>query len=304
MAHGFTEEELAMLSEDEREAILADAEDDEDAGAGDDGDEGLDEGDGEGDDGEEGEDSEDGEDGEDGEDDDAGEDGDEGQQSAADGEGEGDDTPAEFEPNLSPDIDINAVQATLADIAAKKAELRTKLNDGDLALDEYTEQYDALAKDERAAERDLWMAEQREVLENQKWEWQQQQFLGAAHNAIYKDKYLVNFLSETIKDLAKDPKNAADKKKDGNWYLAEADKIIRERFGMAAAPAETPKGQKGKGKGRVQPPPTLAGMPSADQPDVEGGDEFAHIDRLEGFEGEAALAKLSPEQAERYLAGH
>lgn len=276
MAHGITDEELDGLSDEERAAL----EDDEDTGEEDTGDE--DEA-GDGDDGEGA--------GDDEGDDDEGEDGEEGEPPAA---AKADEPPPEFAPTV--DVNVAEEHQKLAEIATKKAELRTKLNEGDIALDEFTEQHDALAKEERTIERNLWQAEQATQRENQRWEWEQEQFLGAEQNAMYKDKYLLLMLDAAIKDLANDPKNAADRTKKGPWYLAEADRIVRERIGR---PAPT---KQGKG-GRHHPvvPPTLSGMPAAEQPDVGGGDEFSHLDRLEGFELEAALAKMTPEQEARYL---
>lgn len=282
MAHGLTDEELDGLSDEEREAILAgdeeqDAGDDDDTGDNDN--DADDEGDDEGDDGDDG----------DGEGDDQGDAGE------ADKEASNSDEPPAFAPAV--DVNVFEEQQKLADITTKKAELRTKLNEGDLALDEYTEQYDALAKEERAIERNLWQAEQHQRGETQRWEWEQEQFLGSTQNALYKDKYLLLMLDAAIKDLANDPKNAADRSKKGPWYLAEADRIVRERLGKPAPVKQADKG------GRRHPtmPPTLSGMPSAEHPDVGGGDEFSHLDRLEGFDLEAALAKMTPEQELRYL---
>jgi hypothetical protein len=46
-------------------------------------------------------------------------------------------------------------------------------------------------------------------------------------------------------------------------------------------------------------PPTLAGVPAA--ADASVGSEFAHLDGLEGTALEKALARMTPDQQERYL---
>jgi len=49
-------------------------------------------------------------------------------------------------------------------------------------------------------------------------------------------------------------------------------------------------------------PVTLAHVAGSEGAGDLGHDEFAHIDRLEGVEYEAALSKLSKDDRERFLA--
>lgn len=288
MGHNFTDEELEGLSESER-AALEDDDGQDDTTVDDQGsldDDGDDTG-GTGDDG----------------DDDGDDKGDDQQPAtppnpAANAAERTADQPPEFQPHHdAPPLEES--RAKLDDISAKKSELRTKLNEGDIGLDEYTEQYDALSRDERQTERDMWRAEEAQKVEKQRWEWEQEKFFSAPENTIYKDKYALVALDTAVKDLARDPKNAG--RPDG-WFLTEADKLIRDRFNFGQ-PAKGQQNQRQNQQGRKDIPPTLSGMPAAEQPDVGGGDEFSHLDRLEGFDLEAALAKMTPEQQERYLQG-
>lgn len=213
------------------------------------------------------------------------------------------DDPAEFTPRFVAEVPADA-ETKFAEFNSKKADLRAKLNDGDIGLDEFTEQLDAIGKEERALERKVWESEnaqkQNDNIANQRWQWEQEQFFADKANVAYKDKYLLTALDAAIKDLANDPANASKK---GPWFLSEADKMIRERFGMAKPgkqeidpPPPPPKTQ------RRNAPPTLANMPSAELPET-GGDEFAHLDKLGAVELEAALAKMPQDQQDRYLMG-
>ena len=97
--------------------------------------------------------------------------------------------------------------------------------------------------------------------------------------------------------------------------LAEAQALMLRRFGKASAPAAAPAAaapgaapaaapaaqaaRKPAAADRSTLPPTLAGVPAA--ADASVGSEFAHLDGLEGTALEKALARMTPDQQERYL---
>lgn len=99
--------------------------------------------------------------------------------------------------------------------------------------------------------------------------------------------------------------------------LAEAQALMLRRFGKsataapAAAPASAAQGaapaaapaappvRKPAAADRSALPPTLAGVPAA--ADASVGSEFAHLDGLEGTALEKALARMTADQQERYL---
>nr|WP_182312292.1 hypothetical protein [Comamonas testosteroni] len=98
--------------------------------------------------------------------------------------------------------------------------------------------------------------------------------------------------------------------------LAEAQALMLRRFGKSAAaapsapaaapPAGAPSAppaasstRKPAAVDRSALPPTLAGVPAA--ADASVGSEFAHLDGLEGTALEKALARMTPDQQERYL---
>ena len=97
--------------------------------------------------------------------------------------------------------------------------------------------------------------------------------------------------------------------------LAEAQALMLRRFGKASVPAAAPAAaapgaapaaaptappvRKPAAADRSALPPTLAGVPAA--ADASVGSEFAHLDGLEGTALEKALARMTPDQQERYL---
>jgi hypothetical protein len=85
------------------------------------------------------------------------------------------------------------------------------------------------------------------------------------------------------------------------WFMDEAHRRVKVLHGLSGL--STREQQTAKRKPPVQDlPRTLADVPGSDGPgDVAG--EFADIDRLDGFELEAALAKMSPAQREKYERG-
>ena len=278
--HGLTDEELDSLSDSEREAILSSSDDADDAAADDaDPDTGPEEDD---------------------------------ELDAAPAEAAAvvaavaaepaaeavDAEPPEFTPRLVVEAPADAA-TKFTEFASQKEALRAHLSDGDIGLDEYTAQLDVIGKEERALERQVWEAEsaqkQNTQQDLQRWEWEQEQFFADKTNEAYKDKYLLTAFNAAIIDLANAPENASKK---GPWFLSEANKMIRERFGMAKPTIEPPKPPR-----RPNIPPTLGGMPSAELPETGGGNEFGHLDKLKGFELEAAVARMSPAEQERYSLG-
>ena len=86
----------------------------------------------------------------------------------------------------------------------------------------------------------------------------------------------------------------------GEVALKDAVDYVLRRHGKASAPAApTPASRKPSPPDRSTFPPTLAAVPAAADATITS--EFAHLDGLQGASLERALARLSPEQQERYL---
>lgn len=213
-----------------------------------------------------------------------------------------DDNAAEIVPivmDLSP-IDVQYKDAIKALNDEKTIKLQ-EMMDGVITAKEYSD-YEAgyLAnRDAAAADRNDRMAWFREVNEFQ--------------NKVLKESG-INYSTDTkmnaafdrwIKQLAMDPDNA---QKDGSWFLSEAHEMVKTQYRIAdtAAPkkapaAEAPKTRAGKAPNTSNLPPTLARLPAASEADTGDEGEFAHIERLSGIERERALARMTPEQEDRYL---
>lgn len=94
--------------------------------------------------------------------------------------------------------------------------------------------------------------------------------------------------------------------------FAKAHEMVKVMHGIAPAPRQdktapgkadpTQEAIRQRRERQPKAPPSLALVPEAGAEAVDEG-EFSHIDRLSGLALERALARLSPEQQERYLTG-
>ncbi len=196
-------------------------------------------------------------------------------------------------------------EAQLAAIGERKKALRTQYQDGNLELDDYEDARDGI-ESEALALREAHLkatlaSEQAQQTATQRWQWEQERFFTQKANAVYRaDPILGSAFDAAVKGLARDP---AHEGKPMSWFLDEADRVTRERMRSVVGAPETPtKTPSAPIKTRPAIPPNLGDLPSADLPET-GGDEWAHLDRLQGMDIEAALAKLSPAEQERYLRG-
>lgn len=213
---------------------------------------------------------------------------------------------AEFQPQVVTQPVENFAQKMEA-FETQKAELRTKLNDGDIDLEEYEKLKDAVtdqATELRMQQRDHENEVKRRTNEGaQRWQWEQEQFFGRAANQIYSTNRLLNAALDTaVKDLANDPANA---QQTGSWFLEEADRQVRA---LMAGTVETAKdAEKKPAKADRKPdltgiPKTLSTIPAAEAVDT-GGAEFDYLDKLTGAALEQALAAIAkdPIKEARYL---
>jgi hypothetical protein len=195
---------------------------------------------------------------------------------------------------------VDNYDAKAADFAAQKAELRRQMNEGDIDLDTYESQKDEIVAQEmtlreQKIKADI-SAEQSDQSNKARWLWDQERFFEADANAIYKDKYLLAAFDAAVRDLGGDEANASQK---GDWFLREADKLVRARFNTAQP---TQAKQDGRKPDLSVVPKTLAHLPAAEIAQTGEIGEFDHIDRLDGLELERAVARLSDSERERYRA--
>ena len=317
MSERYTEAELALLSETEREALTATDVDDEGLAeiAGDDDDEAGDGDDGTEEDGDaDGSESE--EAGTEGEqaDDDPGEEQEAEQEEVADEVALDLDNipPVHFVPKLSGDVLPRFQQQIDALEGSKQAErdaLEDKFEAGDIDSKAYREQSRAIDSALRAETRKIEAASQNAEINGQLWAAEQAAFFRA--NKTYtreSNPVLWGTLNQEVMRVANDPATAG---LTGIQVLclakANVEKAFSAMFPGASkdkAPAEKP------GKKPVTPKPkaqrpnhqTLRDVPAADTADV-GNDRFAHLDKLTGLKLEAAIASMSEADKQAYLSG-
>lgn len=210
---------------------------------------------------------------------------------------------AEFQPQWKP-APVEDFETKMAEIDARKRELRAQYREGDIDIDTYEEQREAVDGEALALREAQFKAqiaeEQLAQVMQQRWQWEIERFLSQPANAQYRadaESSRNSELDAVVRVLGQDPKNA---EKPMTWFLEEADRWVRARYGETEKPAEKP-----KAKPKASIPPSLANLPAADLADVEGDDEFAKLDRVEdGMELERMLSKMSDAEQARYLRGH
>lgn len=291
----YTEEQLADLTDAEREALLeddgqpeignsddlpadVDLDDDEDDDKGDD------KGDGDG----------------------------EGKAKADDDSGSSDDDDDDQDDaRASRDADVPPLEAQLPDdfdqqmtaLAEQKDALTTKFDDGEIGAREYQKQLDALNKQERDLERvkdraEL-AAEMRQQQQKREWLREVNDFL-AAHTEYTENELRYKVLDSTVREIA-----AAEPTLSGQEILSKAHEKIELAFGVAKKPKEeaAAKPAKPAANPRDKAPPTLAKVPAAETSGTENS-KFAMLDRIRDTDPirfEREMAKLSDSDRDAYL---
>lgn len=311
---GYTEEELANLTQAERDALLGDEDQGEiegknpgvtDEAAG------NNEGDGDGNETEDGQDRNDDAADSSGGDAGNGDDAPAGDADAGNGGGQ-DDADQQDQPQAPPPVFVAEApadaQEKLDAIKTSKEELLAKFDDGDITTAEYHKELDALNKQEREIELAVHEAKLAEKMAMQQ---ARNEFLNTAkhftsqtHPEYAKNADLYNKLDQTVRELANMPSMA---NATGLQILERAHALVKidnpDAFKEAAGSDEPAKPPKTPAKA-PNLPPNLSKVPNADMNDTNGG-EFAALDRLansgdvEAYE--AAIAKLPPAKLESYL---
>jgi len=216
---------------------------------------------------------------------------------------------AEFRPRYEAKLpDDFATQE--ASIKEQSDALTAKFKGGDIDFDQYQIEAAALAKSERALDEIRFKAslsqEMTAQTAEQQWAFTVQRFMSVTAKAdggidYAKDAEKNADLDLFVKSLARDEKNSD---KPAEWFLNEAHRRVQALHGIAAKPTPqaTPPAASRKPP-LAAAPKTLAQVPGGDGPGDVDGNEFADIDRLTGDAQEAAIAKMSPSQRERYMMG-
>ena len=281
-----TEEELALLTEEERDGYLDDEDDDE---------------------GEEGN----GDEGDDDPQDDptlaVGDPAAAAQAAANDQEGDdqgdGAETKEEFTTQPKPlfNTEIPAdIQAQRTEIDEKEDALDKQFDEGDItfsehkkALREINQQRNALDRAELKAEL---AAEAYQTQIDNSWQASQEAFFSAHPEFKIDNEAKWAAFDQLVKN---ETKSVLDK--GGVVGVPELERAYtkyKQAFNIEAAAPKQAKAPSAKNEGVI--PPNLGKLPAATANDTDDG-KFAHLDRLEGVAFEDALAKLSDAQRDEYL---
>jgi len=217
--------------------------------------------------------------------------------------------------------------AQIKALRTEKAAAFKQLMDGDLTPEQYSAKEDEVTGKISEIERQVTAARVATEISVQN---AQRSYLGKVNALLDRardvdgvdyraegNKHLHDALDRTVKWLANDPSNAD---KPEQWFLDEAHAMVKGRFGVgkaAAAPAGQQGGADGKPAAAKPPattsragkapdlsgvPPTVRNLPAAADGGATGDDggEFAHLNGLTGMALERAVARMTPEQQQRW----
>ena len=207
-------------------------------------------------------------------------------------------------------IDAAEITKQLDALAAKEGDAHKQLMEGE--IDE--EQYAAVKREVRAQEHKLIVQQTLHEANVQA----EQKANNAAIHALMKTAKTANeidYMADAkaqrqfdgaLELLSNDPDNV---KKTFPQLLAEAHRTVLALRGItpkaaaptpASGPAPAPAPKPSRSVDKSLLPPTLSRVPPAADPTI-AGDEFAHLANLSGADMEKALARMTPDQLERYL---
>ena len=220
----------------------------------------------------------------------------------------------------------------VAALESRKAEALSKFKAGDIELDALMGEQakvdgERRALDEAKLKHDI-SVDSAEQADRQAWQNEVALFkyqVKKVDGIDYKSSRTLNAaFDQAVKDLA----GAQDKNgnfinndKSARWFLREGHKQVMKDIGRApkAGAKDEGKDEDGKESGKDAKsekakqaaldarkqkkagiPKTLAGVPAADDGDAGGDPEFAHLDKLGGLDLEDAVARMTPEQQDKW----
>lgn len=213
-----------------------------------------------------------------------------------------------FQPSYQAKLpdDFAARETALKD---QEAALVARFKSGELDFDKYRVEAEILSKSERELDAIRLKAslsqEMTAQTAEQQWHHTVQRFMATAAKEggidYSKDADKQADLDLFVRALANDAKNAD---KPAEWFLSEGHKRVKAMHGIGSVAAPVVTDAKASRKSPIAAAPkTLAQVPGGDGPGDVDGNEFSDIDRMTGDAQEAAIAKMTPAQRERYMAG-
>lgn len=210
-----------------------------------------------------------------------------------------DEKPAEREAQPSPEV--QRAENALDKLNGDMAELKKKFDEGDIAVDEYIDERDRLSRAIVKAELKAELAQESAA---KSWEQSQKDFLGNDASSFLRESDVVyDAFAMQVNKLIADPKSAS--MSDEALLKAARDKVyaafrITESQPSVKKDESAIREAKKEAANRDKAPKTLQGVPAAAPADDTDANPFAYLDRLSGDKLEAAVAKLSAEEQERW----
>lgn len=210
--------------------------------------------------------------------------------------------PDEFVGKLeSGNVDDLADKITSIDEDIEK--IGNEMHEGDIDLQEYHVKMNKLSNDRTilAIEhaQSEFVAKNNASLTEQRWTWDRDRFFEM--NTSYEENPAAYAAFSSIVNTVLATNEYVDRS--GADVLAEADRQYKSLFAPEPVKPDVPETPSVKPVLKVvKIPKTLGGMPAASSADADEGGEFAAIDKLDGMELEEAMARLTPEQSDRYAA--
>ena len=200
-------------------------------------------------------------------------------------------------------VDATAVQTQIDALTTQKTKLAEQLDEGEITTKEYAAKLDALNDEKNALSNALSRQQEQDDAVMSGWYREVDKFLSKHPEVASNDTRKLSF-DAVVRRVTGDPENAS---LSNRKQLEKARDIWRSEMGYAEpakeAPAAEPKPAP-KPKPKAEIPPTLHNVPAADINDSDDG-KYSHLDALMNagkfLEYEAVLAKLPDADQNDYL---
>lgn len=194
----------------------------------------------------------------------------------------------------------------LSEIRTETKALRKRWEDGELSDEEYDNKVDALEAEREKIKTAQIQAQVSADMIAQQTARDYRATVNAFFGSIKAQGFDYQGNADALKDLDARVKALAPlyKNEPGDWrkLLNAAHKLVAEERGIKLTQAKASAEQqpsKSRAPALEEVPPTVVRGPSAGGASVNGG-EFAHLDKLTGVALEKAIAKMTPDELERW----
>jgi hypothetical protein len=111
------------------------------------------------------------------------------------------------------------------------------------------------------------------------------------------NKILGRAFDAEVKELALKPENA---QRPAEWFLTEAHKAVKEAFGIKPAAAPAPAANRPTRPPASAIPPSISKLPAAAE-SLATENKWAYLDKMSGVQREKAIAAMSAQELDEYM---